>query len=102
MPRPRPRLQEAPAQTAPASTAAQQAPAVPSQTSDALSPSAKRAAGETGVDPSTVPGTGKDGRVTRVDIEGAATTAKAPSTPAPAPAPAASSAAMAARKSACG
>ena len=89
---PAPKAEEAPAQAAPAATAAQQAPAVPSQTSDALSPSAKRAAGETGVDPSTVSGTGKDGRVTRVDIEGAAT-AKAPSTPAPAPAPAASSAA---------
>jgi len=71
------------AQADPAATAAQQAPAVPSQTNDSLSPSAKRAAGETGVDPSTVSGTGKDGRVTRVDIEGAA---KAPAAPAPAPA----------------
>jgi len=71
------------AQSDPAATAAQQAPAVPSQTNDSLSPSAKRAAGETGVDPSTVAGTGKDGRVTRVDIEGAA---KAPAAPAPAPA----------------
>jgi 2-oxoglutarate dehydrogenase E2 component (dihydrolipoamide succinyltransferase) len=87
-----PKVEEKPAQANPAATAAQQAPAVPSQTSDALSPSAKRAAGETGVDPSTVSGTGKDGRVTRVDIEGAAT-AKAPSAPAvaSAPAPAASS-----------
>ena len=81
---PAPKAEEKPAQEAPAATAAQQAPAVPSQTSDALSPSAKRAAGETGVDPSTVSGTGKDGRVTRVDIEGAAT-AKAPSAPASAP-----------------
>ena len=78
------------AEASPAATAAQQAPAVPSQTSDALSPSAKRAAGETGVDPATVSGTGKDGRVTRIDIEGAAT-AKAPSAPAAAPAPAAAS-----------
>ena len=78
-------------QEAPAATAAQQAPAQPSKTSDALSPSAKRAAGETGVDPATVAGTGKDGRVTRVDIEGAAATAKAPSAPAPAPAAASSS-----------
>jgi 2-oxoglutarate dehydrogenase E2 component (dihydrolipoamide succinyltransferase) len=70
----------------PAATAGQQAPAQPGKTSDVLSPSAKRAAGETGVDPSTVSGTGKDGRVTRVDIEGAASTAKAPSAPA-APAP---------------
>jgi len=78
------------AEASPAATAAQQAPAVPSQTSDALSPSAKRAAGETGVDPATVSGTGKDGRVTRIDIEGAAT-AKAPSAPAAAPAPAVAS-----------
>ena len=79
------------AEAAPAA-AAQQAPAEPGKTSDALSPSAKRAAGETGVDPSTVSGTGKDGRVTRVDIEGAA--ASKPAAPAPAaaaaPAPAAS------------
>jgi 2-oxoglutarate dehydrogenase E2 component (dihydrolipoamide succinyltransferase) len=77
----------APAAQKPAATAAQQAPGAVAQTSDALSPSAKRAAGETGVDPATVSGTGKDGRVTRVDIEGAAT-AKAPSAPAPAAAPA--------------
>jgi 2-oxoglutarate dehydrogenase E2 component (dihydrolipoamide succinyltransferase) len=69
--------------------AAQQAPAQPGKTSDALSPSAKRAAGETGIDPSTVSGTGKDGRVTRIDIEGAA--ASKGSAPAPAAAaPAAS------------
>ena len=71
----------------PAETAAQQAPSVPSKTSDALSPSAKRAAGETGVDPASVSGTGKDGRVTRVDIEGAAsskTSAPAPVAAAPA------------------
>jgi 2-oxoglutarate dehydrogenase E2 component (dihydrolipoamide succinyltransferase) len=74
---------------APAQTAAQQAPAVPGKTSDALAPSAKRAAGETGIDPSTVTGTGKDGRVTRIDIEGAA--ASKGSAPAPAAAaPAAS------------
>jgi len=87
-----PKAEEKPVDVSPAATAAQQAPAVPAQTNDALSPSAKRAAGETGVDPSTVPGTGKDGRVTRIDIEGAATT-KAPSVPAAAaaPAPAASS-----------
>jgi len=78
------------AEAAPAA-AAQQAPAEPAKTSDALSPSAKRAAGETGVDPSTVAGTGKDGRVTRVDIEGAASSKPAASAPAAAaPAPASS------------
>lgn len=79
---------EAPKAEAPA-TAAQQAPAASSKTSDALSPSAKRAAGETGVDPSSVSGTGKDGRVTRADIEGAASSKPAASAPAAA-APAAS------------
>jgi 2-oxoglutarate dehydrogenase E2 component (dihydrolipoamide succinyltransferase) len=86
---------EAPkAEDKPAETAAQQAPAVPSKTSDALSPSAKRAAGETGVDPASVSGTGKDGRVTRVDIEGAASS----KTSAPAPAAAAPSSASGSRK----
>ncbi len=77
---------EAPKAEAPAA-AAQQAPAAPGKTSDALAPSAKRAAGETGVDPSTVTGTGRDGRVTRVDIEGAASSKSS----APAPAAAAPS-----------
>ncbi|WBO23551.1 2-oxoglutarate dehydrogenase complex dihydrolipoyllysine-residue succinyltransferase [Sphingomonas abietis] len=81
------------AEAAPAATAAQQAPAVPAKTSDALAPSAKRAAGETGIDPSTVTGTGKDGRVTRIDIEGAAANAKA--APAPVPAQAAAPASTA-------
>ncbi|WP_019832540.1 2-oxoglutarate dehydrogenase complex dihydrolipoyllysine-residue succinyltransferase, partial [Sphingomonas sp. PR090111-T3T-6A] len=48
-----------------------------------LSPSAKRAAIETGVDVSTVSGTGKDGRVTKEDI------LSANKAPAPAAAPAA-------------
>jgi 2-oxoglutarate dehydrogenase E2 component (dihydrolipoamide succinyltransferase) len=82
---------EQPKEGKPAETAAQQAPAQSSKTSDALSPSAKRAAGETGVDPATVSGTGKDGRVTRVDIEGAATTKASAPAAAPAPAPASSS-----------
>ncbi len=93
-----PKAEEKPAPANPAATAAQQAPAVPSQTNDSLSPSAKRAAGETGVDPATVSGTGKDGRVTRLDIEGAAT-AKAPSAPAaPAAVPAAPAASSGGRK----
>jgi len=75
---------------APAAAAAQQAPAEPGKTSDALSPSAKRAAGETGVDPSTVTGTGKDGRVTRVDIEGAAAAKPAAPAASATPAPASS------------
>jgi len=67
------------AASAPADTAVQQAPAsadVPA----ALSPSVRRAVLETGVDPATVKGTGKDGRLTKDDVIAAA------STPAPAPA----------------
>jgi len=69
----------APAAT-PAATAAQQAPAVPSGDEPAaLSPSVRRAVLEHGVDPSTVKGTGKDGRITKEDVVAAA------SAPAPAP-----------------
>jgi 2-oxoglutarate dehydrogenase E2 component (dihydrolipoamide succinyltransferase) len=71
----------APAAAAPAPAAA--APAVEAQP---LSPSAKRAQIETGVDVSTVSGTGKDGRVTKEDILSAT---KAPAAAAPAPAAAA-------------
>ncbi len=39
---------------------------------DTLSPAARRAAEETGVDPSSVDGSGKDGRVTKADILNAA------------------------------
>ena len=55
----------------------------------ALSPSVRRAVLETGVDPSTVQGTGKDGRLTKEDVL-AAKSAPAPAAPASAaPAPAA-------------
>ena len=47
----------------------------------ALSPSVRRAVLETGVDPATVTGTGKDGRLTKDDV------LAAKSTPAPSPAP---------------
>ena len=79
-----------PAAAAPAATAAQQAPAQPSSdTPAALSPSVRRAVLETGVDPSNLKGTGKDGRLTKDDVTAAvaAGTAKAAaSTPAAAPA----------------
>ncbi|MBX9815012.1 MAG: 2-oxoglutarate dehydrogenase complex dihydrolipoyllysine-residue succinyltransferase, partial [Sphingomonas sp.] len=54
----------------------------------ALSPSVRRAVLETGVDPSTVQGTGKDGRLTKEDVLAAAKPAPAPTAPAPAPSPA--------------
>ena len=57
----------------------------------ALSPSVRRAVLETGVDPGTVTGTGKDGRLTKDDVIAAAQKpTPAPAAPAaPAPAPAA-------------
>ena len=77
----------APVAAAPASAepASEAAPA-------ALSPSVRRAVLETGVDPSTVTGTGKDGRLTKDDVLAAAST---PAAPAPAPAVASAPAAAA-------
>jgi len=59
------------------------APAPAGGGNDALSPSARRAVQETGVDPSTVAGSGRDGRVTRQDVQAAAAK-PAPSVSAPA------------------
>jgi 2-oxoglutarate dehydrogenase E2 component (dihydrolipoamide succinyltransferase) len=86
----------APAPAAAAAPAPTPAPAPAAAASDeaaALSPSVRRAVLETGVDPSTVQGTGKDGRLTKDDVLTAAQNKPAPAaTPAPAAAPAASSA----------
>jgi 2-oxoglutarate dehydrogenase E2 component (dihydrolipoamide succinyltransferase) len=80
-----PEAAPAPAEQAnPAATAGQQAPSSSSDGPAALSPSVRRAVLEHGVDPSTVKGTGKDGRLTKDDVAAAAA-----STPAPAPAAAA-------------
>lgn len=77
----------APAPSAPPATAGQQAPAGDAAgTPAALSPSVRRAVLEHGVDPATIKGTGKDGRITKDDVAAAA------SARAPAPAPAASAA----------
>ncbi|WP_066813314.1 2-oxoglutarate dehydrogenase complex dihydrolipoyllysine-residue succinyltransferase, partial [Sphingomonas asaccharolytica] len=62
---------------APAATTGQQAPAS-GDTPAALSPSVRRAVLETGVDPATVKGTGKDGRLTKDDVLAAAATPAAP------------------------
>lgn len=69
--------------------AAAPAPAA-SDAAAALSPSVRRAVLETGVDPSTVQGTGKDGRLTKDDVVAAA--AAKPTAPAATPAPAAAAA----------
>jgi len=86
-----------------AAPAAAPAPeAAPSGEAAALSPSVRRAVLEHGVDPATVQGTGKDGRLTKEDVVAAATAkpaAPAPApTPAPAPAPAAAAPAGARRE----
>ena len=79
----------APAPAAPVATAAQQAPAEPTGDAPAaLSPSVRRAVLEHGVDPATVKGTGKDGRITKEDVVAAAATPAPAPTPAPAAQPA--------------
>lgn len=62
----------------------------------ALSPSVRRAVLEHGVDPATVKGTGRDGRITKEDVTAAASSKPAPAA-APAPAPAAAPAAASGR-----
>jgi len=94
-PAPAPAAAAAPA-AAPAAKADTPAPAAkeelltPAQT---MSPAVRRAVLEHGVDPSTIKGTGKDGRLTKEDVLAAAEAKKAggaaPAAPASAPAPAA-------------
>lgn len=76
----------APAAAAPAAT-----PTTPasSDSQHPISPAARKAAEETGVDVSTIPGSGKDGRVTKSDILAAANApATTTATPAPTTSPA--------------
>ena len=79
----------APAPPAPPPTpasAGQQAPGT-GDSPAALSPSVRRAVLEHGVDPATVKGTGKDGRITKDDVIAAAATPAAVPAAAPTPAP---------------
>ena len=69
-----------PAAPAPAKTAPAPAPARPA--SDTLAPSVRKLAAESGVDPATLSGSGKDGRVTKGDMLSAvASGASAPTAP---------------------
>ena len=87
----------APAAATPApAAAAQQAPAAPTaepagEAAAALSPAVRRAVLEHGVDPATITGTGKDGRITKEDVVAAASS-KPAAAPAAAPAPASTAA----------
>ncbi len=86
-----------PAETAKAASAPAAAPPPPPQAApppkvaaaDApLAPSVRRIAGETGIEPGEIPGTGKDGRVTKGDM--LAAIERAAMSPMPVPQPAAS------------
>jgi len=75
----------APAAAKPAESAAKSDPAPAQSATVTMSPAVRRAVLEHGVDPSTIKGTGKDGRLTKEDVLAAA---KAKSAPAPSPSPA--------------
>jgi 2-oxoglutarate dehydrogenase E2 component (dihydrolipoamide succinyltransferase) len=71
-----------PAAAAPAPAAAAPAPAAPKAAAAELSPAAQRVATENKVDPSTVTGTGRDGRIIKEDVvNAAARPATAPAAP---------------------
>ncbi|MCY1672283.1 2-oxoglutarate dehydrogenase complex dihydrolipoyllysine-residue succinyltransferase [Novosphingobium sp. SL115] len=89
---------EAPVAPASASEAPAVAPAAASSEATALSPAVRRAVLEYGIDPSTVKGTGKDGRLTKEDVMTAAAAKQASPAPvATAPASAAIAAPVAGR-----
>ena len=84
-PAPAPAAAPAAAKAETAAPAASEELLTPAQT---MSPAVRRAVLEHGVDPSTIKGTGKDGRLTKEDVLAAAEAkAKGPATPAPPPAP---------------
>ena len=83
--KPAPKPAEAAPKAAPAPAAAPPPPK-PAAADAPLAPSVRRIATETGTDPSTVPGSGKDGRVTKGDMLAAIERAAAQPTPVAAPA----------------
>jgi 2-oxoglutarate dehydrogenase E2 component (dihydrolipoamide succinyltransferase) len=78
---------------APAASEVKTTDAAVSDASQTLSPAVRRAVLEHGIDPSTVKGTGKDGRLTKEDVLTAAKTKGDEPSPAPAAKPAAPAAA---------
>jgi 2-oxoglutarate dehydrogenase E2 component (dihydrolipoamide succinyltransferase) len=81
----------APAAAATATAAKADAPAPAAteellSTAQTMSPAVRRAVLEYGVDPSTIKGSGKDGRLTKEDVVAAAEARKSGAAPAPAPA----------------
>ncbi|MCU0754024.1 MAG: dihydrolipoyllysine-residue succinyltransferase [Xanthomonadales bacterium] len=71
---------------APAPAPATAAPSAPAGSAE-LAPAARRVAAEAGLDPASIPGTGRGGRVTKEDAVKAATAPKPAPAPAVAPAP---------------
>ncbi len=69
------------AEPAPAAKAAPAAAAAPAPAAKGASPSAAKLAAEKGVDVAAIAGTGRDGRVTKGDVLGAAPAAKAAAAP---------------------
>jgi 2-oxoglutarate dehydrogenase E2 component (dihydrolipoamide succinyltransferase) len=68
-----------PLASAPPAPAPSAAPAAKAGVNEVLSPAVRRVVDERGLDPATISGTGKDGRITKFDAESA--TAKAPAPP---------------------
>src|SRR5690606_38776519 len=78
-------IEEGAAGAAPNAEAAPAAEVAPEKKADMpLSPAARKLAADTGVDVSTISGTGKDGRVTKGDILAATANAEVKAAPAPA------------------
>ncbi|CDF83390.1 Dihydrolipoyllysine-residue succinyltransferase component of 2-oxoglutarate dehydrogenase complex [Pseudomonas knackmussii B13] len=85
----------APAAAAPAAAPAAAAPAAAAADDNILSPAARKLAEENGIDPNSIAGTGKGGRVTKEDVVAAVEAKKNAPAAAPAAKPAAAPAAVA-------
>ena len=90
-PSPPAEAEEPPVQEKPAETEVSQEKEAPAS-APTHSPAVRKALAETGIDPSTLSGTGKDGRLTKADVLNAAKEQPSSPTPKPTPAPAPASA----------